>query len=218
MKKPKVKICCISSIEEARLAIEFGASAIGLVSKMPSGPGVISEEQIISIVKTVPKKIQTFLLSSKQDSGSIIHQVKRCKTDTIQIVDRLLEGTYADIKKELPNIQIVQVIHVNNEKSIDEAVRISHFVDSILLDSGNQDPENKVLGGTGRTHNWSISKKIVDSIDIPVYLAGGLNSRNVIDAVSAVQPYGIDLCSGVRTNDKLDVQKLSVFFNAVHSI
>lgn len=218
MVTPKVKICCITTVEEAKIAIDAGASALGLVSEMPSGPGVISEEMILKIVETIPTDIKTFLLTSNQDTRSIIEQVKRCRTNTVQIVDRLLVGNYSDIKSELPNIDIVQVLHVNNQKSIEEAEQISHFVDAILLDSGNQSLSIKELGGTGRTHDWTISKKIVESVEIPVYLAGGLNPENLIEAVQTVKPYGVDLCSGVRTNDKLDTNKLNNFFNKVNSL
>ncbi|MEE9430603.1 MAG: phosphoribosylanthranilate isomerase [Melioribacteraceae bacterium] len=215
---PKVKICCISSLQEAELAIKYGASAIGLVSEMPSGPGVISEETIEQIATSLPSNIDTFLLTSKQDVASIIKQLKKCKTKTVQIVDRLTDGSYSDIKTEFPNINIVQVIHVNNLESINEAIHISKYVDTILLDSGNQQKEIKLLGGTGKTHNWELSKKIVESVRVPVYLAGGLDAHNIIEAVEMVKPYGIDLCSGVRTNNKLDENKVKEFFQKLSLI
>lgn len=217
MSKPKIKICCISSIDEAQMAIKLGASAIGLVSEMPSGPGVISEEAISEIAKTAPADIKTFLLTSKQNTKEIIEQIKRCNPTTVQIVDELLDGDYEDIKRELPQIEIVQVLHVNDESSIHEAVRISKNVDAVLLDSGNQKLDVKELGGTGRTHDWSISKKIVDAVSVPVFLAGGINSKNVVDAIKSVNPYGLDLCSSVRTNDKLDPDKITEFFNTINS-
>ncbi|MCB0742620.1 MAG: phosphoribosylanthranilate isomerase [Ignavibacteriales bacterium] len=214
----KIKICCISNLEEAKLAITYGATAIGLVSAMPSGPGVITEEQIAEIANSVPEHIETFLLTSKQNVKSIIAQLRKCKTNTVQIVDKLIDGTYAQIKSELPNVKIVQVLHVQDEKSILEAIEINRKVDAILLDSGNQNLGVKILGGTGKTHNWEISKKIVEAINVPVYLAGGLFSGNVVEAIKTVKPFGVDLCSGVRTNNKLDKYKLQDFFNAIKSI
>ncbi|MBK7980736.1 MAG: phosphoribosylanthranilate isomerase [Ignavibacteriae bacterium] len=212
----KVKICCISSLQEAELAIELGASAIGLVSEMPSGPGVISENLISEIATSVPKNIDTFLLTSKQSSKEIVEQLKRCKTNTVQIVDNLVSGSYSIIRNEIPKIKIVQVLHVQNEKSIEDALKIENSVDAILLDSGNQNLEIKELGGTGKTHNWEISKAIVEQIKIPLYLAGGLNSQNIIEAITTVKPYGVDLCSSVRTNGKLDKQKLTEFFKTLN--
>ncbi|MBU2491921.1 MAG: phosphoribosylanthranilate isomerase [Bacteroidetes bacterium] len=208
----KVKVCCISSIEEADLAIKMGADAIGLVSEMPSGPGVISEDLIKKIAAEVPAEILTFLLTSRQNVSEIIKQHKSCGTNTIQIVDSLIEGTHEQLKEALPGINIVQVIHVNDERSIEEAVCISNYVDFILLDSGNQKLKVKELGGTGRTHDWSISKEIVNSVKVPVFLAGGINPDNIKEAADFVKPFGIDLCSGVRTEGKLDELKLKKLF------
>lgn len=208
----RVKICCISSIEEAQLAVKYGASALGLVSEMPSGPGVISEESITKIAAVVPPGISTFLLTSKQFVSEIIEQQRRCRTNTIQICDELIKGTHEELKEALPGIKIVQVIHVTGEDSINQAIEVSKNVDGILLDSGNQKLTLKELGGTGRTHNWIISKMIVDAVRVPVFLAGGLNAENVSAVIRQVQPFGVDVCSGVRTNGNLDEQKLKSFF------
>ena len=216
MIKPKVKICCISSIKEAELAIKYGASVIGLVSEMPSGPGVISEDLIEEIAAVVPSTIDTFLLTSKLDADSIIEQHRKCKATTLQIVDRVKTNVLIKLKKELPAIRIVQVIHVNGEDSITEANNAAQFVDALLLDSGNQKLKVKELGGTGRTHDWTISRKIRDAVFVPVYLAGGINAYNVLDAIKEVEPFGIDLCSGVRENGKLNEKRLEEFFSVVH--
>lgn len=208
----RVKICCISSIEEAQLAVKYGASALGLVSEMPSGPGVISEESIIKIAALIPPGISTFLLTSKQSVDEIIKQQRRCRTNTIQICDKIISGTYKELKEALPGIKIVQVIHVTGEESIQDAIDVSKNVDGILLDSGNQKLAVKKLGGTGRVHDWTISRKIVESVRVPVFLAGGLSPDNVSDAIQQVQPFGVDICSGVRTDGKLDEQKLKSFF------
>lgn len=211
----RIKICCISSVEEANLAINYGASALGLVSNMPSGPGVISEDLIEEIALSVPPPIATFLLTSKQSIDEIITQHKKCKTNTIQICDHLVNGTHEQLRNALPGIKIVQVVHVGDENSVKEAIEISRSVDAILLDSGNQKLTIKELGGTGRTHDWSISRKIRDSISIPLFLAGGLNADNVVEAIQFVKPFGVDVCSGVRTDNKLNEYKLESFFEKV---
>lgn len=209
--KPRVKICCIKGMAEAEIAIRYGATAIGLVSEMPSGPGVISEELISEIAFKTPPGISTFLLTSKQDTASIIEQQRRCRVNTIQLCDNLVKGSYNDFREALPGIKIVQVIHVINEESVQQAISIASHVDSILLDSGNPTSEVKKLGGTGNTHNWSLSRKIVDAVAVPVWLAGGLNPENCLDAFEKVSPFGLDVCSGVRTDGLLDEQKLSNF-------
>ena len=209
---PRIKICCISSIEEANMAIHHGASALGLVGSMPSGPGIISDELIFSIAQQVPTTIETFLLTSETSAEKIIIHHRKVKTSTIQMVDALQKGTYLQIKKALPGIKLVQVIHVVDEHSIDEAIEISEQVDYLLLDSGNPNLKTKILGGTGMVHNWNISRKIVAQSKVPVYLSGGINAENVKEALDKVQPYGLDLCSSVRTNNKLDKIKLAAFF------
>jgi phosphoribosylanthranilate isomerase len=214
MIKPRVKICCISSVEEAHLAIKYGASALGLVSEMPSGPGVIALEQIAEIARKAPPPIGTFLLTCKQTVDEIAAQHEICRTNTIQICDSFTDS-YDDLRKALPAVKLVQVVHVGGEESLREAVEISEKVDAILLDSGNQQLEIKELGGTGRTHDWTISRRIVESVKAPVFLAGGLKTENVAEAIAKVQPFGLDLCSSVRTAGKLDEEKLRRFFAEV---
>lgn len=216
IQKPEVKICCISSVQEAEIAVNSGASAIGLVSAMPSGPGIISDEMIIEIVRTISPDIKTFLLTSEIQADKIISQIRKFRTNTIQIVDVIEPDEYWKIRKELPEVQIVQVVHVTDTASVEYAVKVSEFADAILLDSGNPLLQTKILGGTGKTHNWGISKMIIDAVRIPVYLAGGLNAENVKEAIETVQPFGVDLCSGVRTNGKLDIQKVEKFFNQIN--
>lgn len=218
MKKTHIKICCISSIEEAKFAINAGASSLGLVGHMPSDPGIISDELIAEIAAFTPKHIETFLLTSETSASKIIQHYLKVRTTTIQIVDALTQGSYLQIKEALPNVKIVQVLHVLDENSIDVAIKISNFVDLILLDSGNPNLATKELGGTGRIHNWKISKEIVNKVNIPVFLAGGLTHENAFQAIKEVNPYGLDLCSGVRTNGLLDVDKLAAFFRAINKI
>jgi len=204
----RIKICCISSVAEAKLAIKYGADALGFVSAMPSGAGIIDEELIPQIVSTVPPPTATFLLTSKVRTDDIISQILRCKTNTVQLVDRVDHEVYNKIHQEFPWIKIVQVIHINNKESIKEAELISPYIDALLLDSGNQSLPVKELGGTGRVHDWSISKTICEMIEKPIILAGGLNSSNVEEAIRTVHPFGVDVCSGLRTKGLLDEEKL----------
>ncbi len=215
MIRPRVKICCISSVEEAKIAIKYGASALGLVGHMPSGPGIIGDELINQITKSIPPPISSFLLTSETKPEEIISHYKRVNTTTIQIVDELEKREYEILRNELPNVKLVQVIHVIDDNSVKEAVEISNYVDAILLDSGNPNLAIKELGGTGRTHNWELSREIRKSIPIPLFLAGGLNKDNVTQAIDFVQPFGLDLCSSVRTNGQLDEMKLEEFFKAI---
>lgn len=215
--RTRIKICCVASLAEAKLAIRHGADAVGLVGKMPSGPGPIDDELIASIAKNIHPPVASFLLTSEQSARSIIDHVKKVHVNTVQIVDELTEGAYHEIKKALPHLRIVQVIHVRGEGSIEEALQLQDHVDAFLLDSGDPKASVKTLGGTGNTHDWNISKELVRAVRVPVFLAGGLHAGNVREAIEVVKPFGVDVCSGVRTNGKLDETKLKNFILQVQS-
>jgi phosphoribosylanthranilate isomerase len=210
----RVKICCIATPEEADLAIEAGADALGLVSAMPSGPGPIPESDIAEIVRHVDGRAATVLLTSRQEAGAITDQLDRLRPTVVQLVDELPEREYAALRAFHPDVVLMQVIHVRGASSVDEAVRVSAFVDAILLDSGNPGAVIKELGGTGRVHDWVISRAIRAAVHRPVFLAGGLRPSNVAEAIVAAEPFGVDVCSGVRTNGRLDPDAVRAFVDA----
>jgi len=212
----RVKICCIASNEEARLAIAHGAAALGLVGAMPSGPGSISDDAITKISVIVPPPIATFLLTSRTNPEDIVEHVKLCRVNTVQLVDAIKLEDYAKLRHGLPGIKLVQVLHVQGEDTFNEAKEIAPLVDALLLDSGNPGLAVKELGGTGRTHDWSISQRIVAAVAKPVFLAGGLNAGNIAQAVEIVRPFGVDLCTSVRSDGVLDPIKLKEFLSALH--
>lgn len=216
-KIPRVKICCISSVEEARLAVQMGASALGLVSHMPSGPGVIPDELIAEIAHSVPPPVATFLLTSLREADAIVQQHTVCQTSTLQLVDSVAISEIQKLRRRLPSVKLVQVIHVMGDESFEEAKAVAEFVDALLLDSGNPTLAVKELGGTGRVHDWEVSRKIRQQIDCPVFLAGGIGASNVREAIQAVQPFGLDLCSSVRSDGKLSEEQLGEFMRAVRS-
>lgn len=207
----RIKICCISSLEEAQQAIACGASALGLVGDMPSGPGVIDDALIQTIARSVPPSVATFLLTSETTALDIIAHSKRTHTQVIQMVDYVEPNQYPLIRQALPHIKLVQVVHVIDQESVEEALEAASGVDALLLDSGNPHLKIKELGGTGRTHDWTLSRSIRDQVKVPVFLAGGLNPTNVQQAIEAVHPFGVDVCSGVRSQGHLDVEKVQAF-------
>jgi phosphoribosylanthranilate isomerase len=210
-----VKVCCIAGVAEARLAVRLGASALGLVSAMPSGPGVIDAATIAEVAAAVPPPVSRFLLTSRQDVRGIADQQRACGVDTLQLCDALTDGTYADLRAALPGVRIVQVVHVVGPESVDEAVAAAAHVDALLLDSGDPRLTVKQLGGTGRRHDWSLSRRIREAATVPLFLAGGLSAANARQAIDEVGPFGLDVCSGVRTEGALDEAKLRAFMAAV---
>lgn len=214
---PRVKVCCIASVEEAHRAIAHGASALGLVSQMPGGPGPIDESLIAAIIATVPPPIATFLLTSATSAVAIIDQQRRLRPTTLQLVDHILPPLHHELRRALPGVTLVQVVHVEDDESVDYALSIAPGVDALLLDSGRLKAPVRELGGTGRTHDWHLSRRIRDSAARPIFLAGGLGEHNVTEAIRAVAPFAVDLCTGVRTHGTLDASKLSAFMSAIHS-
>ena len=210
----RLKVCCIASIEEAALALSHGATAIGLVSAMPSGPGVIDEARIREIAAWAPPSARTFLLTSRTAPTEIVEQVKASGVNTVQVVDALGPGAYTVLRALLPRVRLVQVIHVRGAEAVEEALAAAPLVDELLLDSGNPGARVKELGGTGRVHDWTLSRRIVEESGVPVWLAGGLRAENVVAAIAAVGPTGVDVCSGVREAGLLSAARLERFARA----
>jgi len=210
-----LKVCCIADLAEARLAVSAGAAAVGLVSEMPSGPGVIPDELIAEIAARIPRPTETFLLTARRDADSIAEQHRRCRTTALQLVDQVPAVELRRLRMRLPGVRLVQVVHVDGEESVEEARAAAELVDTLLLDSGNPHLPVKQLGGTGRVHDWSCSRRIREIAGVPVLLAGGLHPGNAGAAIAAVAPAGLDVCSGLRTNGKLDAAKLAAFVAAI---
>ena len=215
MIKIQVKVCCMASAVEARLAVALGADAVGLVGHMPSGPGVIGVAVAAQIAKEVPGDTDTFLLTSATRAKEIAQDLAVCPASAVQIVRHIDPGEYPELIEAVPRVRRIQVVHIEDEGALDLLARYEPFVDAFLLDSGKTFGADQQFGGTGATHNWTISRRFVEKTDIPVYLAGGLNSANVFEAITQVRPYGVDLCTGVRTDDQLDPAKLEAFMSEV---
>lgn len=211
----RVKICCIASVEEAALAVRHGAAALGLVGRMPSGPGVIDDPLITEIAASVPPSVATFLLTGETEPEAIVDHVRRCGTSTVQIVDAVEPAAYRALRRAAPAVKIVQVIHVTGPEALTEATARAPSVDALLLDSGRPQAPIKELGGTGRVHDWSLSRRIVAEVSRPVFLAGGIRPENAAEATRQVRPFGIDLCTGVRRDGQLDAERLRALFAAL---
>lgn len=210
----RIKICCIASEQEAAIAMAAGADLLGLVSAMPSGPGPIPESLIADIIRWVDGRAATVLLTSHQAAAPIAAQLERMGPTVVQVVDELDEPAWRALRLGHPGIVLMPVIHVRDAASVDDAERLAPHVDAILLDSGNPAAAVKELGGTGRVHDWQVSAALRARVDVPVFLAGGLDAENVREAIRTVRPFGVDVCSGVRTDGRLDAGKVRRFIDA----
>lgn len=215
----RIKVCCIASREEAELAIGLGADAVGLVGAMPSGPGPIPRELIRTIAGGVPPPIATWMLTSETTTERIVEQVREAGVGVVQIVDDdVTDRTRLGVRESLPHIRVVQVIHVVGEASVRRALDAAGTSHALLLDSGRPELAVRELGGTGRTHDWAVSAEIVRRCPVPVFLAGGLRADNVAEAVRRVRPFGVDVCSGVRTDGALDEHKARGLITAARRV
>ena len=211
----RVKICCMASADEVRLAVELGAAAVGLVSAMPSGPGVVADDALPAIADSVPPGVAAVLLTAATEPREIVRQQRAARVGAVQLVDRLTPNARRALRDALPGVRILQVVHVTGPASVEEAAGAAEASDAVLLDSGRPDAPVRELGGTGRVHDWALSARIREASAVPVFLAGGLRPDNVSAAVRTVRPYGVDVCSGVRTDGRLDRTKLAGFMAAV---
>lgn len=214
--RTRVKICCIRSIEEARLAVATGADALGLVGDMPSGPGVIGDAKATEIAAIVPPPLASFLLTQEETGEAIADHVRRCAVNVVQVVRHVNPAAHVALAEALPYLRRVQVIHVEDASALDLIPAYAPVVHAFLLDSGTPSAAIPELGGTGRIHDWIISAEFVRRSPHPVFLAGGLNPDNVARAIREVRPYGLDICSGIRDSAyALDPDKLRAFMQAV---
>lgn len=216
--RPAVKVCCIQDEAELHLAAAAGATFVGLVGAMPSGPGPIPDEAIALIAAAAPATLITVLLTSRTEPDDIVDHVRATGVRAVQIVQDVPTATRRAVRAALPDVSILQVVHVEGPSALDEARRAAEGADYLLLDSGRPGAQVAELGGTGRTHDWSVSADIVAGSQVPVLLAGGLRPENVAEAIAAVRPWGVDLCSGLRDGaGKLDPARLQRFMASVRA-
>ena len=213
--RTRVKICCIGSIAEAHLAVHAGADALGLVGAMPSGPGPIADALIAEIAAAIPPPVETFLLTSGKTAEAIAAHVKATRPTAVQIVSHIALAESATLATLDAMIRRVQVIHVEGPEALERIAVYAAHVHAFLLDSGRPGTGTPELGGTGRVHDWELSRQFVQRSPLPVWLAGGLTAGNVGEAIRRVRPFGVDVCSGVRTAGSLDEAKLRAFMKAV---
>jgi phosphoribosylanthranilate isomerase len=213
--RTRVKICCIASLEEARIAMAAGADALGLVARMPSGPGPIADEAIAAIAAAVPPPVATFLLTAETSAAAIAAHVRATRPSVVQIVSHIDPAEAAALAAREPQVRRVQVIHVEGPEALAMIPLYAPHVHAFLLDSGRPNAPVAELGGTGRAHDWAISAAFVRASERPVFLAGGLTPDNVGEAIRRVRPFGLDLCSGVRRDGRLDAAKVAAFMAAV---
>lgn len=216
------KICCMQSEAEIDLAAAAGAFAVGIVGPMPNGAGFLDDRTAARLarygVDRYGDRLWVTLLTKRTRAADIADHVAAIGANAVQIVDQPERGAHAFLRQRFPGLKIVQVVHVEDERAVSEAMACASEVDAVLLDSGRPSAATPTFGGTGDRHDWSISRRIVESVSKPVFLAGGLNPQNAAEALSAVSPFGLDICSGLRDRAKGDAlipDRLHAFADAL---
>ena len=211
MSRPRIKICCISSDTELAIAVRAGADLLGFVAPPLGGLGVIPQPLIAELIRAVPPGCTAVLLTGLTEREDIAAQVRECRPSALQLVRATTPETREGLREEFPGLRLMQVVHVHGEQAIEDALAAQVGSDGLILDSAVLGGETEQLGATGLTHDWSVSARIVAAVSIPVYLAGGLSAANVGAARHTVDPFGLDLCSSVRTDGQLDEGKVQAF-------
>ena len=213
--RTRVKVCCMQSVGEVRAAVSAGADALGFVGEMPSGPGPIGEVQAHEAASACPPGVSPVLLTSREDPHAIVDHARSAGVGVVQLVRHLDPVVHVALRRVASWLRLIQVVHVEDEHALELSRSYAGLADALLLDSGRPALTVAELGGTGRPHDWTVSRRIVQASPVPVWLAGGLTPGNVGEAIEQVNPFGVDLCTGVRTAGRLDARKLSAFFHAV---
>jgi phosphoribosylanthranilate isomerase len=216
MSVTRVKICGIKSVEDARLAVEFGADAIGLlVGQLHNSPDFITPEQAKHIVGEMPPFVSTVLVTHLHDREKIAELVTDVCPSTLQLHGKSRPADTRFLRQQFPQLKISKALHANAEGVEDEAETWVKYVDAILLDTSS--PETDQVGGTGRTHDWAVSAHMVGTLRKPVILAGGLTPGNVANAIAKVRPFAVDVNSGIKNAAGFkDPEKLRRFIEIAH--
>ena len=207
--EPVIKVCGIRNIEEALGAVDAGANTIGMLTGLLyPAEDEISPEKAGSIAAALPDGIRPVLVTHILDPEEASEIAAFTGVSAVQIHNDMPADGLIRLRGLLPGVLIIKAIHVVDSDSITDARLYEKYADMLLLDTKTNDG----IGGTGITHDWSISKRIVEAVHKPVILAGGLNPDNIEEAVALVRPAGIDANSGLENeNGSKNFNKIRAF-------
>lgn len=212
-----VKFCGINKKEYAEMAIGLGADFLGfLVGITHLAEDKLTNEEAKKIISEVEfKNSVPIAVTHLQDAKEIIETMREINVTAVQIHDSIAIDGIKEIRDSIPDSYIIKAVHVQDrERSLEKALTFEEYVDALLLDSRTIDR----LGGTGKIHDWDISREIVLSVKKPVFLAGGLTPDNLLKAINKVKPFGVDVNSGVEINGEKDLNKMTKFIRLAKGI
>jgi len=207
-----VKICGVRRQEDALLAAELGADAIGLlVGQKHTSPDFIFTTVAKDIARALPPSVEAVLVTHVEDLDELERLLQQSEITTVQLHSEIAPSSVEGLRGRLPHLKIFKSVSVISADSVAYPEAFEQLVDGFVLDSINV--ATGQLGGTGKTHDWSVSRQIVMRYsEIPIILAGGLNSENVRSAIEYVHPFGVDVNSGTKAPDGFkDTRKMEEF-------
>ena len=207
-----VKICGVRRQEDALLAAELGADAIGLlVGQKHTSPDFIFTTVAKDIARALPPSVEAVLVTHVEDLDELERLLQQSEIRTIQLHSEIAPSSVERLRGRLPHLKIFKSINIISADSVAYPEAFEKLVGGFVLDSINV--ATGQLGGTGKTHDWSVSRQIVMRyLEIPIILAGGLNSENVRSAIEYVHPFGVDVNSGTKAPDGFkDTRKIEEF-------
>lgn len=210
----RVQIAGISTLADARAVERAGADAIGFTIGLPDGPhNGLDAHRARAMIRALPPLITPVLITYETTAATVVPLCRYLGVSTVQLHARPDPQEVAAIRAALPGVKVILAVHVTGEEAIAAALALAPHADALILDS--YDPVTGRRGATGRTHDWSISRRIVERVPVPVILAGGLTPTNVADAIRLVRPWAVDTHTGVeRPDGSTDHERVRAFVRA----
>ena len=191
----RVKICGVTTPADAALAARLGADAIGvLVGLLHPSEDELDPERAAGIVAALPPFVVGTLVTHRTELDELRRLCRLVRPHVVQLHGGIPRDDVSALRREFPTVRLVGCVHVDGERTLEDARRAAAHVDAILLDTKTATR----IGGTGVTHDWSISRRVREALPTtPIILAGGLTPDNVARAIGVVRPYAVDVNSGV---------------------
>lgn len=214
----RVQIAGVSSLDECLAAERAGADALGFTVRLPTGVhDDLTEAKARSIIAALPPFISTVCITYVGTAREAVDLCRYLGVTALQLHGAFPTHELPLIRAALPHLRLIRAVHVTGEPAIAQARSLDRQVDGIILDTF--DPATGRGGATGKTHDWSISRRIVETMRSPVILAGGLTPDNVGDAIRQVAPWGVDVHTGIEDADgSRNLTKLRAFVERAKSV
>ena len=210
----RVQIAGVSTLDEALAAAAAGADALGFTVCLPTGlHDGLTEAKARGIVAALPPFIASVAITYVDNARAAIELCRYLGVSTLQLHGAFPTRDLPLLRAGLPHLKIIRAVHVTGPEAIAEARALERHADAIILDT--YDAATGRHGATGKVHDWSVSRALVEQVRTPMILAGGLTAENVAAAIDTVHPWGVDVHTGVEGADgRRDLERMRRFITA----